>query len=89
MSYNDDQLKLISDAVKEQLGIEEDEDESILFFEEPASLETVNHEIEALKKSIDEKDRYIHKLELLLIDESKRLDLLERMFYEFKEKYKR
>ena len=87
MSYNEDQLKLISDAVKEQLGIEEDEDESLVFLEGPETLNTVYEEINVLKKSMKEKDDYIHKLELLLINESKRLDLLEQMFYEFKKSY--
>lgn len=89
MSYDDEQLRSISDAVKEQLGIEEDEDESLIFIEDPNSLEALNYEIEALKVSVKEKDEYIHKLELKLVDASKRIDLLERMFYDFKEKYKR
>jgi hypothetical protein len=80
MDYNDEQFRLISDAVKEQLGIEEDDDPLEEF-------ELLNLKIKSLEEEIQKRDDYIHKLEVLLVDESKRLDLLEKMFYEFK--YKR
>lgn len=80
MIYKDDQYRVISESVMEQLGIEEDEDA----IETVASLDELNHQIEILKNELDEKDVYIHKLEVKLIGESKRIDLLERMVYELK-----
>lgn len=89
MNEGNNQVKLISDAVKEQLGIEEDEDESLVFYEGLQSYESMNQEINNLKTSIKEKDIIIHKLELKLSSEAKRIDKLERLFFEFKDNYKR
>lgn len=80
MHYRNDQYRVISEAVMEQLGIEEDEDA----IEEIASMDELCHEIDTLKSELSEKEAYIHKLELKLISESKRIDLLERIVYKLK-----
>lgn len=81
MTYNEKSLDTISQAVREQLGIEEPED---YIDETEHAIEYLNERIQHLESDIKKKDQYIHKLELLLIDESRRLDLLEKMYYEFK-----
>lgn len=85
MSYDDDQLRTISEAVCEQLGIEEEDD----YYDELDAIEHLNEKVKTLENAIKEKDHYIHKLEILLIDESKRIDLLEQMCHEVNKKLMR
>jgi len=74
MNYKD-----ISEAVKEQLGIEEDEDPLEL-----VSVDTMKDEIKVLKHEIRSKNEYISELELAVDCLSKRMDTLEKVVYEFK-----
>ena len=86
MSYGEKQVKLISDAVKEQLGIEEDEDDQVVFLNDYLSIDEMNAEIKRLNKSLKDKDVTIQNLEFKLTKEVKRIDTLEKLFYEFKNK---
>jgi len=72
--------KNISAAVMEQLGIEEDEDPLEVA---PA---VVSDEILDLKSQLKEKDETILKLETLIKTLNKRVDHLEEMFYELRNK---
>lgn len=74
MNYKD-----ISEAVKEQLGIEEDEDPL-----EIVSVDIMKNEIIGLKQEIHSKDRYIEHLESAVDLLSRRVDTLEQLFYKFK-----
>lgn len=87
MFSDEKQLMFISEIVKEQLGIEEESDD--LEEVDPFFENDLKHRINALEKLLKEKDNYIHQLEIKLSVESKRLDLLELKFYEFKCKFKR
>ena len=81
---------LITEAVKEQLGIEEDdyydfEDEYVdQLKSQSAELKTLRYQMIELKEELVLKDEYIHKLEYLIKSEVRRVDLLEKKFYEFK-----
>lgn len=68
----------ISEAVKEQLGIEEDEDPL-----EVAPI-YVSEEIVDLKNQLKERDHYIHNLETVVNDLQSRIGQLEKLFFEFK-----
>lgn len=80
MHYRNEPYRVISEAVMEQLGIEEDEDA----IEEVVSIDEISHQINTLKQELDEKDAYIHQLEIQLTNESKRIDLLERIVFKMK-----
>ncbi len=79
MNYKDDQYRNISAAVMEQLGIEEDEDPL-----EIVPYELMTEEIVDLKEQIESKDKYIHKLEVVVEHLAVRMNNLEKLFYEFK-----
>jgi|LGVE01.1.fsa_nt_gb hypothetical protein len=79
MNYKDDQYRNISAAVMEQLGIEEDEDPL-----EIVPYELMTEEIVDLKEQIESKDKYIHKLEVVVEHLAIRMNNLEKLFYEFK-----
>jgi len=79
MNYKDEQFKLISEAVMEQLGIEEEEDPLAI-----VPLETMSEEIVDLKEQLGEKEVNINELELVIKHLSKRVEVLEKMFFEFR-----
>jgi hypothetical protein len=79
MNYKDDQYRNISEAVMEQLGIEEDDDPL-----EIPPYELMTEEIVDLKEEIKSKDKYIHKLEVVVERLTVRMNNLEKLFYEFK-----
>ena len=79
MNYKDDQYRNISEAVMEQLGIEEDDDPL-----EIPPYELMTEEIVDLKEEIKSKDKYIHKLEVVVEHLAVRMNNLEKLFYEFK-----
>lgn len=81
MNYKSKQFKNISEAVKEQLGIEEDDDPL-----EVAPALYVSEEISDLKNQLKKRDRYIHDLEDVVEDLNLRISHLEKMFFEFKSK---
>ncbi len=79
MNYKDEQFKLISEAVMEQLGIEEDEDPL-----EIVPFETMTEEIVDLKEQLDKKEININELEIVIEHLSERIEVLEKLFFEFK-----
>lgn len=79
MNYKDEQFKLISEAVMEQLGIEEDEDPL-----EIVPFETMTEEIVDLKEQLDKKEININELEIVIEHLSERIEVLEELFFEFK-----
>jgi len=79
MNYKDEQFKLISEAVMEQLGIEEEEDPLAI-----VPLETMSEEIVDLKEQLGEKEVNINELELVIEHLLKRVEVLEKMFFEFR-----
>ena len=79
MNYKDEQFKLISEAVMEQLGIEEDEDPL-----EIVPFETMTEEIVDLKEQLDKKENNINELEIVIEHLSERIEVLEKLFFEFK-----
>ncbi|MBN2796698.1 MAG: hypothetical protein JXR88_14910 [Clostridia bacterium] len=81
MRDKENRSEVILRAVCEQLGIEENE---ALLEEDILDLVYLNQKIEDLEHLLEKKDQTIHQLELQLNDESKRIDLLEQYYYEFR-----
>ena len=79
MNYKEEQFKLISEAVMEQLGIEEDEDPL-----EIVPFETMTEEIVDLKEQLDKKENNINELVIVIEHLSERVEVLEKLFFEFK-----
>ena len=79
MNYKDEQFRAISEAVMEQLGIEEVEDSL-----EVVPYEVISDEIVDLKEQIKKKDISINELELVIEHLSERIEKLERLFFEFR-----
>lgn len=91
MNFKLEQSELITQAVKEQLGIEEEEDYDDFEGDLVDQIQNNFSELDKIKFKMNEverelmvKENYIHKLEKLLLDEIKRVDLLEIKFYEIK-----
>jgi len=70
---------MISNAVKEQLGIEEDDDRY-----DQLSVEQLKHQVSQLESSLDQRASYIRELEGKLSRTKERLNQLEREFYRYK-----
>lgn len=79
MNYKDEQYKLISESVREQLGIEEEDDSNL-----DLPLEVISGEIVDLKQQLNIKDTTITDLETIIEHLSEKVDLLEKLFFEFK-----
>lgn len=87
-----EQSELITEAVKEQLGIEEDDyyelegdyvDQIKTKFSE---LDKIRFKMKEFENELKEKDNYIQRLEKLLLDEINRMDLLEEKIHDLKKK---
>ena len=78
MNYKDEQYKLISESVREQLGIEEEDDSNL-----DLPLQVISGEIVDLKQQLNIKDITITDLETIIEHLSEKVDLLEKLFFEF------
>ena len=77
MNYKDEQYKLISESVREQLGIEEEDDSNL-----DLPLQVISGEIVDLKQQLNIKDITITDLETIIEHLSEKVDLLEKLFFE-------
>lgn len=75
---------VISDSVKEQLGIEEDFD-----YVDDILINQLQYKLSELEGSVEAKTEYINRLELELTQASRKIDTLEKEFYSFKTRLKR
>ncbi|MBI9014547.1 MAG: hypothetical protein JEZ08_20080 [Clostridiales bacterium] len=79
MNYKDEQFKLISEAVMEQLGIEEVDDPL-----EIVPFETMTEKIVDLKEQLDKKEKNINELENMIEHLTERVTVLEKLFFKLK-----